>query len=189
MAVSSKALMQQIQDLYINKEIKKIKKNQYKKLRLGYPVMFVYNAKWKSILPYWDAVPMPIILAKYSDGFLGLNIHYLPWAKRLMLAERLVRATKNKNRITYPDIKSAWKSVRIPVGWAYLIIRRYLVSHIRGNIATFTWEDYKKSAVNINGSWKKASEQEVFRAMNSKWRKQIKKTGKKPKRTGRRKRK
>lgn len=175
--------MQQIQDLYLNKDIKKVKKSEIRKVRLGNPVMFVYNAKTKATLPYWDAVPMSIVLARYADGFLGLNIHYLPWAKRLQLADRLVRATKNKNRITYPDIKRAWAGLKIPIGWSYLIIRRYLTSHIKGNIAVFTWEDYRKSAVNINGSWKKASEQSVFRAMNQKWANQVKKSGKKPTRT------
>lgn len=158
-----------VDKIFKNKEINSIKPGQFKKLQLGYPVLFKYDAKWKDKLPYWDALPNPIVLAKYPDGFLGLSLHYVPWAKRLQLADRLVRATKNKNRITYGDIKSAWNSLRLPVGFAYLIIRRYLVSHIKSDIKYFTWEDYRPIVMNTKGKWRKASEQEVFKAMQQKW--------------------
>ena len=116
------------------------------------------------------------LLLPYSDGFLGLNIHYLPWAKRLQLADRLVRAAKNKKRITYPQIKRAWNSLRLPMGYSYLIIRRYLASHIQSDIAVFTWENYRAAAVNIPGKWRKKSEKAVFRAMMQKWTDHVKKT-------------
>lgn len=158
-----------INKIFKNDDIKTIKPSQFKKLTLGYPVLFKYDAKWKDTLPYWDSLPLPIVLHKYPDGFLGLSLHYVPWAKRLQLADRLVRATKNKNRITYGDIKAAWNSLRLPVGFAYLIIRRYLVSQIRSDIKVFDWEDYRGVVMNTKGKWRKAGEQEVFKAMTQKW--------------------
>jgi len=143
--------------------------------------MFKYSPKWSRILPYYDVLPMPIVLVKYSDGFLGLNIHYLPWSKRLQLADRLVRSAKNKNRINYPQIKRAWQSLKLPAGYAYLIIRRYLTSHIQSNMAVFTWDSYRAAAVNIPGKWRKKSEKAVFSAMAQKWNEHVKKTkGKNP---------
>jgi vacuolar-type H+-ATPase subunit F/Vma7 len=95
------------------------------------------------------------------------------------LADRLVRATKNRKRITYPQIKRAWNSLQLPKGYAYLIIRRYLTSHIQSDIAVFTWENYKAAAVNIPGKWRKKSEKAVFAAMMLKWKNHVKDTKKK----------
>jgi hypothetical protein len=162
--------------LYKPADIPKIKPSAYKRARFGFPMLFKYSPKWASTLPYYDVHPMPILLAKYPDGFLGLNIHYLPWAKRLQLADRLVRSAKNKNRISYGQIKRAWQSLKLPVGYSYLIIRRYLVSHIQTNIAVFTWDTYRAAAVNIPGKWRKKSEKAVFAAMAQKWADHVKKT-------------
>jgi len=162
--------------LYEPNEITKLKPSKITRARFGFPLMFKYSPKWSSILPYYDVLPMPILLAKYSDGFLGLNIHYLPWAKRLQLADRIVRASKNKKRITYRQIKQAWKSLRLPMGYSYLIIRRYLDSHIQSDVAVFTWETYRAAAVNIPGKWRKKSEKAVFAAMQQKWKEHVKKS-------------
>ena len=40
--------------------------------------MFVYDPKYKKTLPYYDTFPLVLPLERYSDGFLGLNFHYLP---------------------------------------------------------------------------------------------------------------
>lgn len=165
--------------LYVNVDIPKIKPAKIKRALFGFPLMFKYSPKHASTLPYYDMLPMPILLAKYPDGFLGLNIHYLPWAKRLQLADRLVRATKNKKRINYKTVKDAWNSLRLPIGYSYLIIRRYLTSHIQSDIAVFTWDTYRAAAVNIPGKWRKKSERAVFAAMMAKWKDHVKDSKKK----------
>ena len=165
--------------LYKNQTIPKIKPNKLTRARFGFPLMFKYSPKHASTLPYYDILPMPILLAKYPDGFLGLNLHYLPWAKRLQLADRILRATKNRKRITYPIIKRAWNSLRLPMGYSYLIIRRYLTSHIQSPIAIFNWDNYRAAAVNIPGKWRKKSERAVFKAMMLKWKDHVKDSKKK----------
>ncbi len=165
-------------NLYKEEKIPKLKPSKIRRAYFGFPMMFKYSPKHASTLPYYDILPMPILLAKYPDGFLGLNIHYLPWSKRLQLADRIIRATKNRKRITYPTIKRAWNSLRLPMGYSYLIIRRYLTTHIQSDIAVFTWDNYRKAAVNIPGKWRKKSEKAVFAAMQQKWMKHVKDTKK-----------
>jgi hypothetical protein len=169
-----KELQMQFDTLYGDVKIPKIKPAKIRKAYFGFPMMFKYSPKHASTLPYYDVLPMPILLAKYPDGFLGLNIHYLPWSKRLQLADRLVRATKNRKRITYPQLKRAWNSLKLPNGYAYLIIRRYLTSHIQSDIAVFDWDNYRAAAVNIPGKWRKKSEKAVFKAMMVKWQDHVK---------------
>ena len=52
--------------------------------------MFIYDPKFKKTLPYYDTFPLVLPLEKYSDGFLGINLHYLPIPLPIRLLDRLV---------------------------------------------------------------------------------------------------
>ena len=39
--------------------------------------MFLYDPKYKDKLPYYDVFPLVLPIQRYSDGFLGINFHYL----------------------------------------------------------------------------------------------------------------
>jgi hypothetical protein len=51
--------------------------------------MFVYDPKGKKELPYYDTFPLLLPIEKYSNGFLGINLHYLPIPLRIRLLDRL----------------------------------------------------------------------------------------------------
>ncbi len=57
--------------------------------------MFFYDPKWKKKLPYYDTFPLVLPLERYSDGFLGINLHYLPIPLRIRLLDRLVDFSNN----------------------------------------------------------------------------------------------
>lgn len=57
--------------------------------RWGHIYQFVYDAKTKSKLKYYDYFPMSIVLEKYKDGFLGLNLHYLSITMRFAFMNQL----------------------------------------------------------------------------------------------------
>ena len=52
--------------------------------------MFIYDPKTKQKLPFYDTFPLVLPLETYSDGFLGINMHYLPIPLRIRLLDRLV---------------------------------------------------------------------------------------------------
>ena len=52
--------------------------------------MFFYDTKYKKTLPYYDTFPLVLPLEFYSDGFLGINFHYLPIPLRIKLLDGLV---------------------------------------------------------------------------------------------------
>ena len=52
--------------------------------------MFIYDPKFKKTLPYYDTFPLVLPLERYNDGFLGINLHYLPIPLRIRLLDRLV---------------------------------------------------------------------------------------------------
>ena len=57
--------------------------------------MFFYDPKFKKTLPYYDVFPLVLPLEIYSDGFLGINLHYLPIPLRIKLLDKLVDYSNN----------------------------------------------------------------------------------------------
>ncbi|MEK9888327.1 MAG: hypothetical protein VW735_06270, partial [Gammaproteobacteria bacterium] len=62
---------------------------------IGRMYMFQYDPKGKDTLPYYDVFPLIFVLEKYSDGFLGMNLHYLPPVFRARLMDRLYQIERN----------------------------------------------------------------------------------------------
>jgi hypothetical protein len=137
---SLKWLMVKIADLkrtsQIASEISKEKSRQVNKFILGGLYFFYYDAKTKKELPYWDKFPLVLILERYPDGFLGLNLHYLPIKHRIIFMEKLMdRAVLNEDgdikriRITYDILNSVRRYKEFQP-----CLKRYLNSHIRSRI-------------------------------------------------------
>jgi len=99
---------------------------------VGRMYFFHYDPKYKDTLPVWDKFPLVIPIEPYSDGFLGLNLHYLDPYSRLILLDRLSDFLNNDKyndstafRLTY-DLLS--KSKRYSL--IQPCIKRYLLQHI-----------------------------------------------------------
>ena len=104
--------------------------------RPGRMFMFVYDPKFRKTLPYYDRFPMIFVLELYQDGFLGLNLHYLPHKLRARLYNKLqvLRNTQNMNentrlRLSYGVIKNATKYHS-----ALPLIRHYKTKYIRSRL-------------------------------------------------------
>ena len=59
------------------------------KMWLGKMYFFVYNPKHKMTLPYYDMFPLVLPVERYSDGFLGINFHYLAPKERAHLLDEI----------------------------------------------------------------------------------------------------
>ena len=108
------------------------------RLTLGGLYCFYYDPKGKADLPYYDRFPLVLVLEKYQDGFLGLNLHYLPIKYRVAFLDKLLDyAVLNDEdevkriRITY-DILNASKRFRE----FRPCIKKYLYNHTKSKILT-----------------------------------------------------
>ena len=63
---------------------------------IGRLYFFKYDPKGKAYLPKYDKFPMVFPIEQYSDGFLGLNLHYLNVNQRRALIDRLMRFANDK---------------------------------------------------------------------------------------------
>ena len=119
--------------------------NRMTRYSIGRMFMFYYDAKNKDTLPFWDRFPLVFPIELYGDGFLGINLHYLPPLLRAKLMNSLYLTINNKNyddttklRITYNILKGASR-------FKYFepCIKKYLFSHVRSRyfyVAPNEWD-------------------------------------------------
>ena len=84
---------------------------------MGCLYFFLYAPIHRNNLPHYDRFPLVVILEKDETGFLGLNLHYLPYRLRAMFFDmlhstRLLRSTdpfRTRLLVTYKMLKSVTK--------------------------------------------------------------------------------
>lgn len=138
---STNWLLQKIAEIrnpsQIARGIKAEKEREVNHFTLGGLYCFYYDPKLKATLPYYDKFPLTLVLEKYNDGFLGLNLHYLPIKYRAVFLDKLMdyAVTRGddilKMRVTY-DILSTTKRFKE----FKPCLKRYLYSHLKSKILT-----------------------------------------------------
>jgi hypothetical protein len=98
---------------------------------IGSMFLFNYDPKTKDKLPYYDIFPLIFMIEIYNDGFLGINLHYLPPYYRAKLMNALYGITlkegdKMKLQVSYRILKSAAKFRLFKP-----CVKRYLTSHVQ----------------------------------------------------------
>ena len=71
--------------------------------------MYFYDPKLKQKLPYYDRFPMVLPFRKVEDGFIGLNLHYLPYQFRVVLMRNLTSLANNQKMDKTTRIKMSWQ--------------------------------------------------------------------------------
>lgn len=131
---------------------------------IGTMIMFFYDAKLKDVLPYWDQFPLIYPIEIYDDGFLGINLHYLPPTLRARLMDALYTTAITKKdkiqklRITYKILAAAAKfSAFRPC------IKRYLKGHIKSRFFYVDPAEWDMALMLPTQRFVGASDQKVWR--------------------------
>ena len=115
-------------------------------LKQGGVYMFYYDAKWKDTLPYWDKYPIVVPLELYSDGFLGINIHYISPSMRVPLLQKMFEFTKDNEELEGDArmlIDYDTTQLESEIRNAGPCIKRYLTSHIGARITRVPKEQWE----------------------------------------------
>ena len=137
---------------------------QVDSFRLGKLYCFYYDPKGKESLPYYDRFPMVLAIEKYNDGFLGLNLHYLPFNYRMAFLGKLLKFAVqgepgeiDRLRVTY-DILVASKRLKE----FRPCIKRYLAGHIQSKILAIQPNEWDIAALLPTEYFSGASKNKVF---------------------------
>ena len=128
--------------------------------------IFFYDPKYKKTLPYYDTFPLVLPLEFYSDGFLGINFHYLPIPLRIKLLDGLVDYSNNNN-FDY--------STRLVVDYSKLkglniikpTLHRYLAGQTKSQFRRIDADEFTVAALLPVQRFKKASAAEVWKDSRS----------------------
>ena len=124
--------------------------------------MFFYDPKLKKTLPYYDRFPLVLPLERYSDGFLGINFHYLPINLRIRLLDRMVDFSNNTefDESTTLDVDyTGVKGIRL----VKPTLKRYLSGRVKTNFRRVDADEFTVATLLPVQRFSKASEAEVYR--------------------------
>jgi hypothetical protein len=100
---------------------------------IGRICCYYYDPKLKDILPHYDIFPLTIPIEYYDDGFLGLNLHYLPPFQRKIMFDQLLSMKSDKNLNAKSSLLLTYellKGVARFDGYKNCL-KRYLYTHVR----------------------------------------------------------
>lgn len=108
---------------------------------IGQMYLFAYEPKTKDKLPYYDSYPLVIPFdtirtggrAAREDGFMGLNLHYLPLRLRARLMDALYTVISDENYDSRTHLQISYKMLKSVSRYKFYepCIKQYLFSHVR----------------------------------------------------------
>jgi hypothetical protein len=116
---------------------------------IGEMYFFYYEPKLKDSLPYYDRFPLVLPIERYSDGILGLNLHYIHPKQRIILLDKLSEFLNNskydestKFKINYSILKNASRIYE-----SKPCLKRYLYSHIESRFIRISPDEWDIAAL------------------------------------------
>ena len=104
---------------------------------------YMYDAKHKDTLPYWDKFPLVFPFRTVKDGFYGLNMHYLPYEYRIKILNKLIdidlsKYTNNKKLALSWDLISSSSKLK-PL---QPCVHMYLYNHLQSGLKQIYPKDW-----------------------------------------------
>jgi hypothetical protein len=135
---------------------------------IGKMYFYFYDPKTKDSMPYYDRFPLVIPIERYSDGFLGLNLHYIHPKQRIILLDKLSETATNKRfdektklRVNYEYLKNASTAFE-----AMPCIKRYLFTQIQSRFLEISADEWDIAALLPTDTFVGASTSKVYADSN-----------------------
>jgi len=115
---------------------KLMRENQSKVVRgfeIGQMMLFQYDPKLKRKLPYYDTFPLVFPIEPRDNGFLGLNMHYLPLRQRAMLMDALYTLRTDSRYNEDTSLKLSYQILKRSARYKLFkpCVKHYLNSHVK----------------------------------------------------------
>lgn len=130
----------------------------------GHLYMFVYDPKLKKELPYYDRFPLVFPFAKTEGGFIGLNMHYLPYQLRIALLDNLLVFKNNSKIDETTRLKYSWQLIDGVSRYkaAQPCVKQYLMGHVRTQFRQVSSNDWATAMLLPVERFVGATKQEVW---------------------------
>lgn len=124
--------------------IKQTKELQTMRLLPGAMFFFGYDPKYKEKLPYYDNFPLSLILSVEGPHFTGINFHYLSYAMRMKLYEKMHLIGYSSKLPTEQITKLNWKLLSSLTRFPEVrpAVKKYLFSHVQTKFIKIPVDDW-----------------------------------------------
>lgn len=131
---------------------------------IGQVYFYIYDAKLKDELPFWDKFPLVIPIKYYRDGWLGLNLHYAPPQLRAMLLDKLMDYAKTfKSEKAFMKVSYGLLKATLGLKQFGPLIHRYLINHVQTELVKVDSQYWEKAALLPVQQFQKADARTVWR--------------------------
>ena len=129
---------------------------------VGKMYLFTYDPKHKATLPYYDTVPLVVIVDTIPGGFSGINLHYLAPTLRANLLDKLYPLTEVDDKST---LRSAWSFVKNFSRFPEVrgSVKKYLTVNITGELIEVNPQNWKAAIFLPVQNFVGATERTVYR--------------------------
>jgi hypothetical protein len=163
---------------WYDQEVRKIQRQQHtpQKLLRGNPrnvvqrvypgkmYMFMYDPVGSEELPYYDKFPLVIPWRRTPTGFIGLNLHYLPYNFRVQLLDRLMVFATNKKMTDTTRLKYSWDLINGIARYkaAKPCVKQYLNTQVRSQFRMIPISDWATAVLLPVERFEKMPKEQVF---------------------------
>lgn len=118
--------------------------NKMTMVDVGRMYSFFYDPKHKKTLPYYDRFPLIFMMEMYNDGFLGMNMHYLPPMYRARLMDALYSIEMKDNMRESKKLKMSYQLMKSAGKFKYYnpCVKRYLTNHVKSRYLYVPYEKW-----------------------------------------------
>lgn len=132
--------------------------------QVGQMAMFSYDPKHKETLPYYDRFPLIFPFNTFDGGFVGINLHYLPFKLRAVLMDSLYELVNNKKYDHTTKLNLTFARLNSASRFKYFkpCVHKYLNDHVRSRFLLIDSVEWDIAMMLPVHRFEKASAQKVW---------------------------
>ena len=132
---------------------------------IGKMFMYFYDPKYKDELPYYDKFPLIFLVDIDSDGFYGINLHYISPQLRAKLMDALFALRTNNKYDDTTRLKISYQILSSASKFSYFkpCFKRYLHGHVQGRFLNVPVENWDMALMLPTERFSGAQRSKVFR--------------------------
>lgn len=126
--------------------------------------LFRYDPKHKDTLPYYDTLPLVLPFSPAPGGFLGINLHYLPYGLRFKLMGALLDLVididdpKSRAQVSWQILNASSKYHGVSV-----CVKHYLTAHVRSPFLEIPNDQWLAAAMMPIEQFEGKTKEQVYR--------------------------
>jgi|TARA_A100001391_G_scaffold152735_1_gene110515 hypothetical protein len=134
------------------------------RVSVGKMYFFAYDPKTKKELPYYDRFPLIFPFKKLSDGFMGINLHYLPPRLRAKLMDALYGLVNNKRYDETTRLNLSYRVLNGASRYRFFkpTVKRYLSEKVKSRFIEVNAEQWDMALFLPVEQFSKASKSKVW---------------------------